>query len=780
MKTRDPGVTGATRRVSTMWGAGALAALMLLGGLAPAATAAVPALGVTALVSADAAGGRGTGQSHQNSVSADGRFVAFTSTSALTGATTGAASQVFVKDLTTGAVRLVSADGDGGEPMLNNADSPSISADGRFVAFVAVGGLSSAKQVWVRDLNPGGSLRLVSVTSGTTTAGNGQSMVPSMAGDGKSVAFQSQATDLVPGGIPTDTQVYQADLDGPDSGTVRFVSLQDSRRFSNPELATADAAGPVSSFDGSVIAFTSSAANLTADSAIPGVYQIFTHDMRTGATVLVSAAATGEPSGADRGSFNPTISADGRKIVFVSNASNLTSRTTPVPMAFSQVYIRDLDGSTASTLVSVDRTGAQPADQNTGGAAVSGDGRRVAFVSSATNQVTFSNPTMITTQILVRDLTAGVNTLVSTEAGSTDTGAARASNYPSISADGRFVGFATAAGKIATSTDAPGNSAVYLRNVFGSGGPVTTSVIQRIGGADRYAVSADISRQKFDPGVPVAYVASGAVFADALSGSAAAGLGGGPVLLTRSAQIPPEVAAELARLRPTRIVVLGGTDTVSPAVQGSLASFVGNDANKVNRIAGADRYAVSAGVSAAVYPVGVSVAYVASGAVFPDALSGSAAAGLAKGPVLLTQKDRVPASVKAELARLKPESIVVLGGTATVADSVVAELEAAVPKTTRVTGADRYGLAAEVAKVEFTTTGGVVYVASGLVFPDALSGSAAAIKASAPVLLVRPDSVSDAVASELTRLKPTRIVVLGGEATVSAAVYEKLRTYLAP
>ena len=98
--------------------------------------------------------------------------------------------------------------------------------------------------------------------------------------------------------------------------------------------------------------------------------------------------------------------------------------------------------------------------------------------------------------------------------------------------------------------------------------------VERWAGADRYAASAAISAESFEPRVPVAFVAFGEVFSDALSGAPVAGKLGGPLLLVRGASIPPEIATELRRLEPKRIVVLGGTASVSTSVETELGNFV--------------------------------------------------------------------------------------------------------------------------------------------------------------------------------------------------------------
>lgn len=296
--------------------------------------------------------------------------------------------------------------------------------------------------------------------------------------------------------------------------------------------------------------------------------------------------------------------------------------------------------------------------------------------------------------------------------------------------------------------------------------------VVRRGGADRYEVSARSSAAEFAPGAAVAYVASGAAFADALSAAASAGARRAPVLLTAADTIPTAIGAELARLKPQRIVVLGGTTSVSSPVEAALHSY----APVVDRLGGVDRYAVSAAVSHDTFTPGIPVAYLASGAVFPDALSGSAVAASNGGPVLLTTRDAAPQATLDELARLKPGRIVILGGTDTVSATVENQVKAAAA-TVRVDGADRFEVSANASASTFSSAN-VAYIASGVVFPDALSGSPAAAANGAPVLLVGKDAIPAPVARELARLAPAQIVVLGGPNTVSDHVFEQLRGYL--
>ncbi|MBF4573125.1 cell wall-binding repeat-containing protein [Herbiconiux sp. VKM Ac-1786] len=298
--------------------------------------------------------------------------------------------------------------------------------------------------------------------------------------------------------------------------------------------------------------------------------------------------------------------------------------------------------------------------------------------------------------------------------------------------------------------------------------------MDRIGGADRFVVSAAISQKTFEPEVGTAYIASGETFPDALSASAAAGADGGPVLLLRKDAISSEVDTELRRLMPQRIVVVGGEQAITKAVETALGTY----SDVVERIGGADRFVVSAEISEKTFGIDRPVAYVASGEDFPDALAGSAAAGVKGGPVLLVRKDGVPTAVADELRRLNPAKIVLLGGPNAVSETTKTALQAIKP-VTRIGGTDRFVVASAVSADAFSTTDThTVYIASGEKFPDALSGSAAAIDGHAPVLLVTRDGLPAATATELDRLNPTRIVVLGGEQAVSAATFTALQSHL--
>lgn len=206
---------------------------------------------------------------------------------------------------------------------------------------------------------------------------------------------------------------------------------------------------------------------------------------------------------------------------------------------------------------------------------------------------------------------------------------------------------------------------------------LSNAPVERIAGDDRYATAAALSEATFPVGVGTAYVTSGESAPDALSAGAAA-VGHGPVLLVTRDAVPGPIASELRRLEPGRIVVVGGKAAVSDALVAQLQGFTGGG---VTRLAGVDRFETSAATSAGTFSAPIGDLYLASGRSFPDALAGAWAAGGAGSPVLLSERDCVPASVLQEIDRLQPARLVLLGGTAVVSDAVGRLAPCATPPT---------------------------------------------------------------------------------------------------
>lgn len=287
----------------------------------------------------------------------------------------------------------------------------------------------------------------------------------------------------------------------------------------------------------------------------------------------------------------------------------------------------------------------------------------------------------------------------------------------------------------------------------------------RVAGADRFATAVALSTGASSGGT--VYVATGASFADALAGGPAAAAKKAPVLLVSRDEVPPSTRQRLVDLKPKQIVVLGGPAAVSDAV---LAELDGLASGGASRVAGADRFATAAAISAATFqPLGP-VAYIATGASFPDALAGAAAGAEQGGPVLLVERDAIPSATSNELRRLVPRAIVILGGTGAVSAAVENELKTYSLQVTRAAGADRYASAVAVSKATFPTGAPVAYVATGLNFPDALAGGPVAAAAGAPLLLVPGACLPASVTAELERLGATKIVLLGGNGAVRGTI----------
>jgi putative cell wall-binding protein len=171
------------------------------------------------------------------------------------------------------------------------------------------------------------------------------------------------------------------------------------------------------------------------------------------------------------------------------------------------------------------------------------------------------------------------------------------------------------------------------------------------------------------------------------------------------------------------------------------------------------------------------VAYVATGRNFPDALSGVPAAELNGGPLLLVTESRISAETQAALRYLQPKKIIILGSAGVVGSGVATALDAfTTGPVLRQAGPDRYATASEISKGTFSASE-TIFVATGRNFPDALGGGTAAAAFDGPLLLVPGTSVPAPVATEIKRLAPARVFVLGTAPVVSDDVVTTIRGF---
>jgi Tol biopolymer transport system component len=304
----------------------------------------------TALVSVSKAGKGGDGNSLEPAISGDGRYVVFASRAKnLSSAAKAGKREIFVKDVKTGTVTLASrADGAGGAAADGNSYDPWISGDGRYVAFASgAENLSSEdvafNDVFVRDLLTG-TTTLVSRASGAAgAAGDAESTAPSISADGRHVAFVSQANNLVGDDAKTtQTDIFVRDL---DTAVTEFVSRAGG--------ATGAAAGdysfdPSISGNGSRVAFSSRAALVGDDIDEQGFPEdVFVRDRTSATTTLVSRKSGGAGAPSPVESDEAAISADGLHVAFASSAKLTGQRAFDL-----NVFVRDLS-SEKLKLVSV-------------------------------------------------------------------------------------------------------------------------------------------------------------------------------------------------------------------------------------------------------------------------------------------------------------------------------------------------------------------------------------------------------------------------------------------
>ncbi|MFJ8895792.1 cell wall-binding repeat-containing protein [Leifsonia sp. NPDC102414] len=328
------------------------------------------------------------------------------------------------------------------------------------------------------------------------------------------------------------------------------------------------------------------------------------------------------------------------------------------------------------------------------------------------------------------------------------------------SGDGQYSACVTA---IATTGNTAGNSAFGCRTVLFSSGINGSPSSSRVQGADRFDTSVAVSKAAYPAaGVPVVYIASGANFADAISAGPAAAAQKGPLLLANVGFVPASVLAEIKRLSPAKIVVVGGAAAIGDSVVATLKTVQPNTV----RVAGYDRFETSRQLARYAFPAATG-AYFASGVNFPDALSAAAAAAVAAQPMLLvTGSAAVDAPTAAYLAGSKVKTATVIGGPSAVGTGFESSLQSRGVAATRIGGSDRFDTSHLINAAKFPTAS-TVYIAAGTTFPDALSGSTLAGATRSPLFVTPGWCVPRAIGNDIAKMKATRVVFIGGPSVLS-------------
>jgi TolB protein len=400
-----------------------------------------PTRGATARVSVSSTGAQANGASYGDfgtTVSANGRFVAFESAgSNLVRGDTNGLLDVFVRDLRTGATRRMSV-GRGGAESNGGSYGPAISANGRFVVFdsdatnLVAGDTNGFTDLFVRDRWKG-TIRRVSMGPGDTEA-DGFSDGPAISGDGRFVAFRSDASNLVrddTNGLP---DVFVRDL---WKRTTRGISV--GRQYFDGASSP-----PAISANGRFIAFDSDRSDVPGDAN--AALDVFVRDRWTGTTRLISVGRDGFALPYD--SSAPAISADGRFVAFRSDAANLSGTIDAGHQV--DILLRDRRAG-LTTPVSVGTDATEPQGPS-GGPSLSGNGRFVAWSSDATNLL--PGDATGSEGVFLQDRWTGVTALVAARGNG-------GSDVPAISANGRVVAFTSNATNLVAG-DANHSSDVFV------------------------------------------------------------------------------------------------------------------------------------------------------------------------------------------------------------------------------------------------------------------------------------------------------------------------------
>lgn len=414
-----------------------------------------------ALVSHSTAGGTTTpsGPSAslpEASISAAGTLVVFESaaTNLVPGQIdTNGASDVFVKNRTDGTITLASrVPGSAATAANGPSRNPVISEDGSVVVFESsatnlvrgqVDG-NRAPDLFVFDRGPATVTLVSHVFSSGTTTGSGASAVagfrPTVSADGRVIAFASAAANLVDG--PDNNEGSDAFVFHLDTGTVTLVS----RSLAGPTTAGDGAIfeSPQVSANGAVVAFTSRSTNLVAGQVDANdTFDVFVWERATGVTTMVSSPVGRPAAGANNTSSGPSLSTDGRVVVFSSAATDLVEGQLDTNATFD-VYARDRRAGTMALVSHVPSNINAPGNGLSAFARVSGDARAVVFMSQAINLLPGQGDVPGSMDAFVLDRATNAVSIVSHSAASTSR-AVGVANVPNISADGAFIAFDSSA-----------------------------------------------------------------------------------------------------------------------------------------------------------------------------------------------------------------------------------------------------------------------------------------------------------------------------------------------
>jgi Tol biopolymer transport system component len=399
------------------------------------------------------------GAAQGGSVSGDGRYVAFTSTASAFGVPLGSGKEAFVRDVLTGALTLVSRSDDGAALAGDVTGEPTISADGRRVAFGLKSPGGGIEQVYVRDWQAGRTF-VVSVPDGPQRAGvlgDDNSIEPSISDDGSRVAFMSFAHNLNDGYVTRDVHLHVREIDANRTVLVdRADGVDGAEADGSPGV-------PVISGDGHAVAFASFADNLQPGITGLGSVDVYLRDIERFTTRLVSVTQDGKGAQSTTDVGAVSVSRDGSRVAFLSDSKKLVPPPDTAP-AEPTLYVKDFAHGGALTLAAR-ADGAAGAIVPVLDSLMSEDGSHVAFTVAPGGTVIAPGAPADRYESFERDLATGTTRLISRAPGA---GGAPGTGLPKglggITADGGCIAFAYD-GRLLPPPASAGFEHVYMRVV---------------------------------------------------------------------------------------------------------------------------------------------------------------------------------------------------------------------------------------------------------------------------------------------------------------------------
>lgn len=296
--------------------------------------------------------------------------------------------------------------------------------------------------------------------------------------------------------------------------------------------------------------------------------------------------------------------------------------------------------------------------------------------------------------------------------------------------------------------------------------------MQRIFGVDRITTAIRVSKEIVDKSNEV-IIASSTSYADALVAASYSRSGDSyiPILLNGRDSLNPEVKSEILRLGASRVYIIGGSTVISQKVMSEIAALGGDGVGKVTavRISGSDRYDTANMIAD---KTGNKNRFIlANGNTFADALSVSAYSAQTKIPILLTNGNTL--DPKTEKRLNAADEVIIIGGINSVSGPIGDKLRENGVTVSRISGRDRIDTAVEVSKKLFPKNK-VFIVTDAYNYPDSLVGAPLAAKYGGTILLTNSKTLSSAVDGYLNAVRPTNIIALGGNNSISASVYNAL------